>query len=141
MRLVRLLAASALTIALFTSIHGGTGSELIAPVYAGTSGGAVAGPIVLSAALNTDTCAGGPVTLSASVTDANGAGVQGAMVSGSVKYKTTGHAFTFPVTDLVGNTSTRIDTGQPRGGYNVVFTVDASVGSFTGEIQTTCYAP
>jgi hypothetical protein len=115
------------------------------PPAVGTSTGndssSLAGPIFVAASLNTATCQGGPVQLSVNVSDANGSGVPGAMVTGNVQYQSGGGALSFPPTDASGNTSTSVDTGQSSGGYNVVFTVDAAAAGTMAETQATCFAP
>jgi hypothetical protein len=102
---------------------------------------AFTGPIQVHAALSTTTCTGGTVQIVATVTDANGYGVPGAAVAGHVQYTTTGHDFGFPTTNNAGTTSTSVDTGNPGGGYTVVWTVTASAGGFSATTTTTCYAP
>jgi hypothetical protein len=101
----------------------------------------LAGPISVSASLSTQTCTGGTVRITVLVTDANGVGVHDAAVTGHVQYKTTGHDFGFPGTDSTGHTSTSVDTGRPRGGYDVVWTVTVSAGGFTATTATICFAP
>jgi hypothetical protein len=137
----RVLGAFLLILGSVVAIPQAARPAVAVPLYAGAGQAAVAGPITVSASLDTDTCAGGAVTLSASVMDANSVGIQGATASGYVRYKTTGHAFSFPATGTTGNTATVIDTGHPRGAYNVVFTVDAAAGGYTAETSATCYAP
>ncbi len=128
-----------------TSSSAPTGAAQPAPQPVATTAPApstgIAGPLALSASLSTSTCTGGNVRVTVVVTDANGRGVAGATVTGNVQYKTTGHSFSFPATDVSGSTSTTIDTGRPRGGYNVVWTFTASAGGLSTSGSTTCYAP
>jgi len=55
--------------------------------------------------------------------------------------QTTGHDFGFPATDASGHSSASVDTGRPRGGYDVVWTVTASAAGSTASTTTSCYAP
>ena len=101
----------------------------------------MASPRGVSASISTSTCNGGEVSITAIVTDGNSLPVGGATASGHVAYTTTGPHFAFPPTNGNGSTSTTADTGRPRGGYNVISTVAASVGGLTATVSTSCYAP
>jgi hypothetical protein len=101
----------------------------------------VAGPIHVAASLDTDTCTGGPVTVTATVTDANGSPVPGIGAMGFVQYATSARSFSFPPTDANGTTSVVVDTGDQGGGYNMLWTVTATAGDSTDMATTTCFVP
>ncbi len=100
-----------------------------------------AGPLALAAALSVSTCSGGAVGVTVTVVDANGHGVPGATVTGTVIETTGSHSFSFPPTDANGVTTTTVDTGQPSGGYTVAWTFTASANGLTASGTGSCFAP
>jgi hypothetical protein len=101
----------------------------------------ISAPLSVTVTLSTGTCRGGTVSIVVTVLDGAGNPVAGANVTGYVQYRTTAHSFAFPPTNSAGRTSTSVDTGRPRGGYSVVWTVTATIGNLSGTGTTTCYAP
>ena len=100
------------------------------------------GPVNVATWLDSGrTCLGGPVRVFATVTDANGNGIDGATVTGYVQFRSTGSSFTFPTTDAGGNTSFSFNTGSPGGGYRVVFSIHADSQGLAADDSTSCYAP
>jgi hypothetical protein len=101
----------------------------------------VATPISVSATLDSTTCDGGELTIAATVIDSNGAAVAGASVTLHVDYATTSRDLTFPPTDSAGSTALVVDTGSPRSGSTVTFTVTATVPGSTASTVVPCSVP
>jgi hypothetical protein len=81
------------------------------------------------------------MVVSASVYDESGNPVSGASVGGYVQFSVTGHSLTFPPTGEDGFTSVSFNSGSPRGGYSVAFSVHAEQGGNAADTTTSCYAP
>jgi len=105
----------------------------------GTATGTPA-PSALNVAVTLDAtiCKGGFVSVLATVTDAMGKPVPDATLVGLVDFKTYTRTFQLPATDPSGRSSQNVDTGQPRGGYDIVWTVTATSGSTTSNGTAKC---
>jgi len=101
------------------------------------------GPLNIAGALDFTTCHGGPTHVSAVVFDENGDGVVGAAVSGYVQFSDSGSSLSFPQSAADGFTEMMFNSGNPRGGYEVEFSLhaeDATTGN-TADTTVECYAP
>jgi hypothetical protein len=118
---------------------GGTVARSLAPLAVISS---ATGPLNIVGALDFHTCQGGPTHVSAVVSDNQGNGVSGATVTGTVQFFASDSTIAFPSTGADGFTETSFNSGDPWGGYYVVFSLhETDAANDQADTTVKCYAP
>lgn len=99
------------------------------------------GTLSVALSLSQQLCSGGSVTVYATITTADGRSVRGATLTGTVALKDGSRDLRFAPSDAAGGSSATIDLGRPRGGYFLVWTVQAQAGGAGGAGSTYCRTP